>query len=104
MPPSDSTVEERLASLEELVRGIARDCAANRTNIAALSQKYAKFNTRAWHMSHDLSGIRMDLSDVTDDITNISDAAEMINLRTLKIETELTGLRTSVQSLVKEGV
>lgn len=90
------TIEERLANLEELTQAIARDCAANRSNLAALSQKYAKFNTRAWHMSHDLAGMRMDMSDITDDVANISDAAEMINLRTVKIETELTGLRTDV--------
>jgi len=102
--PSSDPLEERLASLEELTKAIARDCAANRTSIAALSQKYAKFNTRAWHMSHDLAGIRMDLSDVTDDIANISDAAEMINLRTLKIETELTGVRADVARHLANGV
>lgn len=90
------TVEERLAALEELGQAIARDCAANRASIVSLGQKYAKFNTRAWHMSHDMAGMRMDFADITDDVANISDAAEMINMRTLKIEAELTHLRTDV--------
>lgn len=95
----DDMTADSLGCVTDGIAAVQRDVGQVRSLVGALSQKYAKFNTRAWHMSHDLAGMRMDLSDMADDIANVSDAAEMINLRTMKIETELTAVRNDVARL-----
>lgn len=94
-PPTGSA-EPTCAGVTDLDRGL--DEIAH--TVVGLSEKFRAFNNRTHHMSRDLSGMSLELSDVTDDIAHIRDTTGMLQTSNARMEIEFEKLRNQVTRLV----
>lgn len=92
-PAAEST--DRAASPVCAIESLGRDTAATRAGVSTLGQKYAKLNTRMWHMAHDIAGIRRDMADSADELARLADCCDDLGLRARRVDTDLFELRAA---------
>lgn len=82
-----------------LIEAIAKDCAANRTEIAKVDKRLDKTNVLLSNLSFEVGAQRQHLAIMSGDIADIRDVVESMNLRVVKIECEASELTTRVTGL-----
>lgn len=82
------TIEDVPGSYGPLIEGIAKDCAANRKEIAAVDKRLDNTNVILSNLSYQVGGHQQHLAIISGDLAGVRDVVEATNLRTMKIEAE----------------
>lgn len=92
------TIDDEPRSYGPLIEAIAKDCAANRKEIAAVGRRVDRTNTLIADLSYQVGTQQRHLALITNDLADMKDVVEATNLRVIKIETEVAGTNKRIDS------
>ena len=99
------TIEDDPASYGPIVEAIARDCAANRKEIASTNRRLDHTNRLLSDLACEVGNQRRHIGIMSGDLTDMKDVVESTNLRVIRLEgglQETNGRLTSLEGAQQE--